>query len=138
MTPGIRDWCSRQFFTQVHTRNLVYNTCWEDPRCDRVALRIEPHHELLMLTSAGCNALDYVLDAPGHIYCVDMNPRQNALLELEISAIKNLPYEPLLSHSLPTKIFDQLKCWCLESILMILDMKSRCVLTGRNLKASER
>lgn len=93
MTPGIRDWCSRQFFTQVHTRNLVYNTCWEDPRCDRVALRIEPHHELLMLTSAGCNALDYVLDAPGHIYCVDMNPRQNALLELKISAIKNLPYE---------------------------------------------
>jgi len=93
MTPGFSDWCSRQLFSQVHSRNLVYNTCWEDPRCDRIALNIEPHHDLLMLTSAGCNALDYVLDAPNHIYCVDMNPRQNALLELKISAIRNLPYE---------------------------------------------
>lgn len=93
MATSVLDWCSRQFFTQVHSRNLVYNTCWEDPRCDRVALSIEPEHEILMITSAGCNALDYVLDEPSHIYCVDMNPRQNALLELKKAAIRRLDYE---------------------------------------------
>ena len=29
-----------QFFKQIHTSNLVYNTCWEDPRCDRQLLQI--------------------------------------------------------------------------------------------------
>ena len=32
-----------------------------------------------MITSGGCNALDYLLDEPRRIYAVDMNPRQNAL-----------------------------------------------------------
>lgn len=91
------DWCSKQLFTQVHSRNLVYNACWEDPRCDRVALDIEPDHELMMITSAGCNALDYLLDNPRHIHCVDMNPRQNALLELKIAAINQLDYETFFS-----------------------------------------
>lgn len=45
-----------------------------------------------MITSAGCNALDYLLDGPGHIYCVDMNPKQNALLELKLAAIRRLDY----------------------------------------------
>lgn len=93
MTTSVLDWCSRQLFKQVHSRNLVYNTCWEDPRCDRVALSIEHDHRILMITSAGCNALDYVLDEPSHIYCVDMNPRQNALLELKKAAIRQLDYE---------------------------------------------
>jgi S-adenosylmethionine-diacylglycerol 3-amino-3-carboxypropyl transferase len=93
MGTSMLDWCSRQLFKQVHSRNLVYNTCWEDPRCDRQALELGPGQELLMLTSAGCNALDYLLDEPDHIYCVDMNPRQNALLELKIAAIRHLDYE---------------------------------------------
>ena len=36
-----------------------------------------------MLTSAGCNALDYLLDGPAEIHAVDVNFRQNALLELK-------------------------------------------------------
>jgi S-adenosylmethionine-diacylglycerol 3-amino-3-carboxypropyl transferase len=48
---------------------------------------------VLVITSAGCNALDYVLDEPGHVYAVDMNPRQNALLELKLAAIRNLDFE---------------------------------------------
>ena len=93
MATSVLDWCSRQLFQQVHSRNLVYNTCWEDPRCDRVAMEIEADHEILMITSAGCNALDYVLDEPSHIYCVALNPRQNALLELKKAAIRRLDYE---------------------------------------------
>lgn len=70
-------------FERIHTSNLVYNTCWEDPRCDRALLRLAPESRVVMLTSAGCNALDYLLDSPASIACVDMNPRQNALLELK-------------------------------------------------------
>lgn len=45
-----------------------------------------------MLTSAGCNALDYLLDNPKAIYCVDVNPRQNALLELKKASLEKLDF----------------------------------------------
>ena len=64
------------------TRQLVYASCWEDPRIDRAALRIGPADTVLTITSAGCNALAYALDGPKHVYAVDLNYRQNALLEL--------------------------------------------------------
>jgi S-adenosylmethionine-diacylglycerol 3-amino-3-carboxypropyl transferase len=86
------DWVSRRVFTTVHGNNLVYNTCWEDPRLDRVALKIGPNDNILVITSAGCNALDYALASPQHVYAVDMNPRQNALLDLKRAAILNLDY----------------------------------------------
>jgi len=87
------DWVSRRIFTTVHGNNLVYNTCWEDPRLDRVALEFGPDDNVMVITSAGCNALDYMLTEPNHVYAVDMNPRQNALLDLKKSAIRNLEFE---------------------------------------------
>ena len=84
----LRDWV----FRQVHTKNLVYNTCWEDPRCDRQLLQLNRDSEVVMITSAGCNALDYLLDDPKKINCIDMNPRQNALLELKKSSFHNATY----------------------------------------------
>jgi S-adenosylmethionine-diacylglycerol 3-amino-3-carboxypropyl transferase len=87
------DWVSRRVFSHVHGNNLVYNTCWEDPRLDRVALEFGPDDRVMVITSAGCNALDYTLAGPSHVYAVDMNPRQNALLDLKRSGIKNLEYE---------------------------------------------
>lgn len=89
----VLEWLSRRVFNTVHQNNLVYNTCWEDPRLDRVALNLGPDDNVLVITSAGCNALDYALTSPNHVYAVDMNPRQNALLELKIAAINNLEYE---------------------------------------------
>ena len=89
----IFDWVSRRVFNAVHRNNLVYNTCWEDPRLDRVALNIGPEDNILVITSAGCNALDYAITGPNHVYAVDMNPRQNALLDLKKSAIKNLEFD---------------------------------------------
>ncbi|MEL7249658.1 MAG: BtaA family protein [Bacteroidota bacterium] len=79
-------------FRQVHENNLIYNTCWEDPRCDRDLLEFGPDSEIVMITSAGCNALDYLLDDPAQVHCVDMNPRQNALLELKKASIKTLDF----------------------------------------------
>ena len=59
----------------------------------RVASRLElgPDDNVLVITSAGCNALDYALAGPRHVYAVDLNPRQNALLELKKAAIRALP-----------------------------------------------
>ena len=87
------DWISRKVFTTVHGNNLVYNTCWEDPRLDRVALEFGPEDNVMVITSAGCNALDYALTGPNHVHAVDMNPRQNALLDLKRAAIKNLDFD---------------------------------------------
>ena len=91
---SVSQWISGRVFNFVHQNNLVYNTCWEDPRLDRVALDLKSDDNVLVITSAGCNALDYALTEANHVYAVDMNPRQNALLELKISAIKNLDFEP--------------------------------------------
>ncbi|MCX7717155.1 MAG: BtaA family protein [Candidatus Sumerlaeaceae bacterium] len=87
------DWLGGQGFRLVHGNNLVYNTCWEDPRLDRVALDLGPEDTVLVITSAGCNALDYALCGPSHVFAVDMNPRQNALLELKLAAIRTLDYD---------------------------------------------
>lgn len=91
MSPG--EWISGKCFQFVHSRNLIYNACWEDPRLDRQALELGPDDVVLVITSAGCNALDYALDAPRRVHAVDMNPRQNALLELKIAGIRALDHE---------------------------------------------
>ena len=87
------EWVNRRIFTTVHGNNLVYNTCWEDPRLDREALQFGPDDNVLVITSAGCNALDYALAGPNQVNAVDMNPRQNALLDLKMSGIRNLDFE---------------------------------------------
>lgn len=91
------EWISGKCFNLVHGKNLVYNTCWEDPRLDRVALDLGPDDVVMVITSAGCNALDYALMGPKHIHAVDMNPRQNALLELKLAGIKRLDFEHFFS-----------------------------------------
>ena len=90
---SLMDWFSGRVFKLVHGNNLVYNTCWEDPRLDRVALELTPSDNVMVITSAGCNALDYALTGPNSVHAVDMNPRQNALLELKLAAIRDLEYE---------------------------------------------
>lgn len=90
---AIQEWISGRVFRFVHGNNLVYNTCWEDPRLDRQALELKPTDSVLVITSAGCNALDYALCGPKEVHAVDMNPRQNALLQLKIAAARGLEYE---------------------------------------------
>jgi S-adenosylmethionine-diacylglycerol 3-amino-3-carboxypropyl transferase len=86
----------QKIFQKIHTGHLVYNTCWEDPRCDRALLGLQPDSRVLMLTSAGCNALDYLLDDVQSVVCVDMNPRQNALLELKVALLQHGDHENLV------------------------------------------
>jgi S-adenosylmethionine-diacylglycerol 3-amino-3-carboxypropyl transferase len=91
--PTLVDRLDQRIFNALWSSSLVYNTCWEDPRVDRRALQIGADDHLLVITSAGCNALDYLLDAPARVYAIDANPRQNALLELKVAGIRKLPHE---------------------------------------------
>jgi len=63
----------------------MFNDAREDPRIDRIALQLCPSDRLMVITSAGCNVLDYLLAGVEHIDAVDINPFQNALLELKIA-----------------------------------------------------
>ncbi len=82
-----------RLFERLLSGNLVYNTCWEDPAVDRQALELSESDVMLVITSAGCNVLDYLLDGPRRIHAVDANPRQNALLELKLAGIRTLAFE---------------------------------------------
>jgi len=82
----------RRIFDTLYSRSLVYNTCWEDPAVDRRALNLGPDDRVLVITSAGCNALDYALTGVERVYAVDANPRQSALLELKLAGIAELEF----------------------------------------------
>jgi S-adenosylmethionine-diacylglycerol 3-amino-3-carboxypropyl transferase len=82
-------------FRTIHSRWLIYNTSWEDPRIDRQLLRLGDDSRVVMLTSAGCNTLDYLLDSPAEVHAVDVNPRQNALLELKLALIERGDFNDL-------------------------------------------
>ncbi len=86
---------NERIFRQIHSNHLVYNTCWEDPRCDRQLLHLQRDSRVVMLTSAGCNALDYLLDDVEAIHCVDVNPRQNALLQFKIALLQGADHAVL-------------------------------------------
>lgn len=82
-----------RFFNSVHGNRLIYNTCWEDPRIDRRLLELKTDSEVVMITSAGCNVLDYLFDYPAKIHAVDVNFRQNALLQLKMALISRGCFE---------------------------------------------
>jgi S-adenosylmethionine-diacylglycerol 3-amino-3-carboxypropyl transferase len=92
-TPNLRDKLDQKIFNAIYSRSLVYNTCWEDPAVDRKALALGADDSVLVITSAGCNALDYAIQAPRVIHAVDANPRQTALLELKIAGIRKLAFD---------------------------------------------
>lgn len=89
----LRDRIDQTVFNAIYSRSLVYNTCWEDPAVDRRALNLKPDDTLLVITSAGCNVLDYAIAGPRRIHAVDANPRQTALLELKLAGIRNLGFD---------------------------------------------
>jgi S-adenosylmethionine-diacylglycerol 3-amino-3-carboxypropyl transferase len=72
-------------------QGFVYNQIWEDPMVDLEALRLEPHHRLITIASAGCNVLNYLTANPGRIIAVDLNPNHVQLTKLKIKALENLP-----------------------------------------------
>ncbi|KAL0575596.1 hypothetical protein V5O48_006381 [Marasmius crinis-equi] len=75
-------------------RTFIYSFTWEDPVVDMMHLNLTKDDSMLVITSAGDNALHYALSAaPSRIHCVDMNPCQGHLMELKLAAIKALEYD---------------------------------------------
>ncbi len=93
--PHLGRWADDLIFRGNHRHRLVYNACWEDPALDRELLHLDPSSRVVMITSAGCNALDYLLDNPAEIHAVDVNPRQNALLQLKLALFDAGNFEDL-------------------------------------------
>ncbi len=92
MTNSITHRINERVFNALYASSLIYNTCWEDPAVDHRALNVGGDDTLLVITSAGCNVLDYALAAPRRIHAVDANPRQTALLELKLAGIRRLTF----------------------------------------------
>lgn len=84
-------------FSKVHGGTLIYNTSWEDPRIDRDLLALDGSSRVAMITSAGCNVLDYLIDGPAEIHAIDVNPRQNALLELKLAILRETDHATLFA-----------------------------------------
>lgn len=94
---NLADRIDQKIFDAIYSRALIYNTCWEDPAVDRAALNLGAEDVLLVITSAGCNVLDYALTGLRRIHSVDANPRQNALMELKLAGIRNLEFDDFFS-----------------------------------------
>ncbi len=77
-------------------QRLLFAQCFEDPELDRRALRIGREHTVLCVTSGGCNVLALLLDAPARLIALDLNPTQNAMLQLKIEGIRRLDYDEYL------------------------------------------
>lgn len=118
-------------FKTVHSRSLIYNTSWEDPRIDRQLLELEPQSRVVMLTSAGCNTLDYLLDSPQEIHAIDVNPRQNALLQLKLALIERGEFNDLFAmfgrgaHPDYRQIYRDVRSWLTEQSREFWDSKIR-------------
>ena len=87
--------------------NYIYAFTWviaswmsltkqEDPREDQKILNITKEDVMLVISSAGDNALSYAIASrPSRIHCVDVNPCQNHLLELKLAALVSLPHHDI-------------------------------------------
>lgn len=77
------------------TARLMFAQSWEDPECDRTALRIRPGETVLAVTSGGDNVLDLLRDDPARIVAIDINPAQAWLFELKRAAFLQLDHAAL-------------------------------------------
>lgn len=68
-------------------RSYIYSISWEDFDVDDSVMMFKRGEHVLTLTGGGCNALNIAMKGV-HVYCVDFNPAQNALLELKIQSAK--------------------------------------------------
>jgi len=78
-------------FARIPLDRLRYGLVWEDHATLYRALDLEPADHALIITSAGCNALNALLAGPRQVTAIDLNPLQNRLLALKAHAIAHHP-----------------------------------------------
>lgn len=80
-------------FQRLTRNHLVYTVSWEDWELDQIALQLHPDDRVVMITGGGCNVLNFYLCGVQQISAVDLNPCQNALLELKLAAAISLKFK---------------------------------------------
>lgn len=70
-------------FRDLKLDSIRYSLVWEDSETLYEALNITEDDDLLIITSAGCNALNALIKKPKSVTTVDLNPSQNKLLALK-------------------------------------------------------
>lgn len=111
-------------FYNVALDRIRYSLVWEDSRTLYQALAIAPTDHVLLITSAGCNVLNALLQQPRRVTAIDLNPVQNKLLLFKchlilryefgvLRALLGLEGKPSVAHtwskiadSLPTEMRD--------------------------------
>ena len=84
-------------FEKVDLNLIRYSLVWEGFETLFKALEISPKDDLLMITSAGCNVLNALLEQPRSLTAIDLNPEQNRLLSLKMQIIEYLDHDALVS-----------------------------------------
>lgn len=79
--------------SQIQLSKLIFTQNWEDPAVDEKVLKISEGNTVFTITSGGCNSLGFLRFNPVSVYCVDINPAQNYLMELKKAAFKQLDYQ---------------------------------------------
>jgi S-adenosylmethionine-diacylglycerol 3-amino-3-carboxypropyl transferase len=70
-------------FYNVALDRIRYSLVWEDSTTLYAGLGIRPTDTVLVIASAGCNALNALLRNPRQVVAIDLNPVQNKLLALK-------------------------------------------------------
>ncbi len=79
-------------FKKISLDYLNYSIVWEAHETLYEALSIKPNDHVLVITSAGDNALNALLKRPASVLAIDINRVQNKLLQFKKYIILNFPY----------------------------------------------
>jgi S-adenosylmethionine-diacylglycerol 3-amino-3-carboxypropyl transferase len=122
----------------VWFQRLVYTQIWEDPEADLAALDLPPNATLVTISSAGCNALSYLVANPKQVYAADLNEAHLALLSLKMAGLRGLDNYGMFwrffgaADSAPNRELYR------EVMRPLLDAKSRSFWDGRDLTGRAR
>ncbi|HEX4336570.1 MAG TPA: DUF3419 family protein [Polyangiaceae bacterium] len=72
--------------------SILFSACQEDTRSELAAFGPLEGKRVFAVTAGGGRVLNLLIDRPQSITCVDLNPAQNALLELKIAAVRELDH----------------------------------------------
>jgi S-adenosylmethionine-diacylglycerol 3-amino-3-carboxypropyl transferase len=72
--------------------SILFSACQEDSRSELAAFGSLEGKRVFAVTAGGGRVLNLLIDKPRSITAVDLNPAQNALLELKIAAVRGLDH----------------------------------------------
>lgn len=76
---------------------IVFSACNEDSRSELRAFGSLQGKRVACVTAGGGRVLNLIAGRPSEIWAIDLNPAQNALLELKLAGLRELDHEPYLA-----------------------------------------